>query len=108
MHVILAALFSMAQVLSYPFPVTLVSGAGGHSIAYILNERGARNVWVAEAPGFKPHQITHYTEDDGREISYLSISKDGKNVVFVRGGDHDSNWPGALQPDPNSSPVEPQ
>jgi dipeptidyl aminopeptidase/acylaminoacyl peptidase len=108
MHVILAALFSMAQVLSYPFPVTLVSGADGHSIAYVLNERGARNVWVADAPSFKPRQVTHYTEDDGREISYLSISKDGKNVVFVRGGDHDSNWPGALQPDPNSSPVEPQ
>ncbi|MGH8307338.1 MAG: S9 family peptidase, partial [Gammaproteobacteria bacterium] len=26
---------------------------------------------------------------------------------YVRGGDHDANWPEALQPDPDSSPIEP-
>lgn len=108
MHVILGALFSMAQVLSYPFPATLVAGADGHSIAYVLNERGVRNVWFAQAPTDKPRELTHYTQDDGQEITNVSVSKDGKYVVFVRGGDHDANWPESLQPDPASSPVQPQ
>jgi dipeptidyl aminopeptidase/acylaminoacyl peptidase len=108
MHVILGALFSMAQVLGYPFPATLVPGADGHSIAYVLNERGVRNLWFAQAPDYRPRELTHYTQDDGQEITNVSVSKDGKYVVFVRGGDHDANWPEPLQPDPASSPVQPE
>jgi dipeptidyl aminopeptidase/acylaminoacyl peptidase len=71
---------------------------------------GVRNVWVADGPAFKAHQVTQYTQDDGQEITQLTFSPDGTHLVYVRGGDHDANWPadGKLQPDPASSPEEPK
>src|ERR1019366_8653699 len=44
------------------------------------------------------------------ELGQLSFSADGKTVVYVRGGDHDANWPaeGGLAPDPSLSPVQPK
>ncbi len=103
------ASFTMAQVLGYPYPVTLVASKQGGHIAWVLDERGVRNIWVATAPGFEPRQVTHYKADDGQELTQLTFSPDGNTLVYVRGGDHDANWPppGGLQPDPDSSPVQP-
>lgn len=106
MHLLLGLLFSLSQALSYPFPNALVSSAGGTSIAYVLNERGVRSIWFAQAPAFTPHRLWASGSDDGQEITNLSISNDGKYVVYVRGGDHDANWPERPWPDPDSSPVE--
>lgn len=80
--------FSVESVLAYPFPTELTSSPAGSKIAWALNEQGKRNIYVAEAPDFAPRKITEYTKDDGQELTSLMISKDGKWVVFVRGGDH--------------------
>ncbi len=80
--------FTVESVLSYPFPSELTSSASGSKIAWALNEQGRRNIYVAEAPDFTPKKITEYTKDDGQELTSLSISSDGKWIVFVRGGDH--------------------
>ena len=103
------ASFTIGQVLDYPFVVDLVAAEHGDRIAWVRNVGGARNVWVADGPSFKPRQVTHYTEDDGQEITQLTFSPDGKKLVYVRGGDHDANWPaeGNLAPDPNSSTTQP-
>ncbi|MEJ7768942.1 MAG: hypothetical protein WKF89_14090, partial [Chitinophagaceae bacterium] len=87
--------FTLHDVLGYPFPTELTSSGMGSKLAWAFNERGVRNVYVAEGPAFVPRKITGYVSDDGQEISSLSISKDGKWVVFVRGGDHSSGEPGA-------------
>jgi dipeptidyl aminopeptidase/acylaminoacyl peptidase len=63
---------------------------------------------VAETPDFKPHQVTRFTQDDGQEITQLTFSPSGNALVFVRGGDHDANWPVKVAVDPASSPVEPK
>ncbi|WP_231463985.1 prolyl oligopeptidase family serine peptidase [Pedobacter sp. Leaf132] len=80
--------YSLQSVLSYPFPSQLVAAPSGSKIAWAANEQGKRNIYVAEAPDYKAVKITDYKEDDGQELSSLSISADGKWVVFVRGGDH--------------------
>ena len=80
--------FSIESVLSYPFPSQLVSSQVGSKIAWAANEQGKRNIYTAEAPGYKTVKITNYTEDDGQELTSLSISADGKWIAFVRGGDH--------------------
>ncbi|HKV37930.1 MAG TPA: prolyl oligopeptidase family serine peptidase [Blastocatellia bacterium] len=99
---------TMEQVLSYPFPQGLVAAPRGERIAWVLNERGVRNIWVAEGPEFKARQVTEYKDDDGQELTSLSFSHDGGYVVYVRGGDHDSNWQVPNEPDPASSPVQPK
>lgn len=97
--------FTMQQVLGYPYPTDLVAAPHDGAIAWVLDERGVRNVWLAEAPAFQPKRLTRFTKDDGQELTNLSFSPDGKYLVFVRGGDHDENWPapGHLAPDPSSS-----
>lgn len=84
--------FTMEQVKSYPFPNELTAAATGSRIAWAFNERGLRNVWVAQGPDFRARQLTRYDTDDGQEITSLQVSRDGKWVVYLRGGDHGSNW----------------
>jgi dipeptidyl aminopeptidase/acylaminoacyl peptidase len=88
----LAQSFTIDAVKSYPFPTELVASPSGSRIAWAADELGKRNVYVAEGPDFKARKITNYANDDGQEITSLHISADGKWVVFVRGGDHGSNW----------------
>jgi hypothetical protein len=99
------ASFTMAQMLHYPYATELASAERGDAIAWVRDFEGARNVWFAHGPDFAPVQLTHYTEDDGQEITQLTFSPDGTRLVYVRGGDHDANWPaeGNLAPDPTSS-----
>lgn len=99
---------SLEAIKSYPFPTELTSSAQGSRIAWAFNEQGKRNVYVAQGPDFTPRKLTNYNLDDGQEITSLSISADGKWVVYVRGGDHGSNWDDALPVNATSAPVPPK
>jgi len=101
-----AAAFTLEQIKSYPFPSELTASATGSRIAWAFNERGARNVWVAEGPDFRARKLTSYDTDDGQELTSLSISEDGKYVVYVRGGDHGSNFDSAVGVNPALTPVQ--
>jgi dipeptidyl aminopeptidase/acylaminoacyl peptidase len=103
------ATFTMAQVLHYPYATELASAERSDAIAWVRDIDGVRNVWFAHGPDFAAVQLTRYTEDDGQEITQLTFSPDGTRLVYVRGGDHDANWPaeGNLAPDPTSSPEQP-
>jgi dipeptidyl aminopeptidase/acylaminoacyl peptidase len=102
--------FTMSQVLDYPFISEIDANENGGHIAFARDLHGVRNVWVADAPGFAPRQVTQYKADGGQEITQLTFSPDGKTLVYVRGGDHDANWPaeGDLAPDPDSSVDQPK
>ena len=84
--------YELESVRNYPFPTVLSSSAKYSRIIWAMDEQGKRNVYVAEAPTFDPRRLTAYLEDDGQEISSLSLTPDGTWAVFVRGGDHGSNW----------------
>src|SRR3712207_3146731 len=100
--------FTFAQVRSYPYPTELTAAATGSRIAWAFEERGRRNVWVAEGPAFAPRQLTRYDRDDGQELTSVSVSADGRWVVYARGGDHGSNWDDAAPVNPTQSPVSPK
>jgi len=78
--------FTLEDVLSAPFPSGLVSSPGAGLVAWVQNDRGERNVWVARAPDFAARRITDFRGDDGQEIGSLVVVPDGGAVVFVRGG----------------------
>ena len=92
------------RFVTFPFPTDLVSAASGQRIAWVLNEKGVRNVWAAEGPAWTPKQLTTFTEDDGQDLTQLAFTANGEHLVFVRGGDHGSNWtsPGGVEPNPAS------
>ena len=101
--------FTLAQALHYPYATQLTAADRADVIGWVEIIDGVRNVWVARGPAFAPVKVTNYGDDDGQEITQLTFSPDGTRLVFVRGGDHDSNWPaeGNLAPDPGSSAEQP-
>jgi dipeptidyl aminopeptidase/acylaminoacyl peptidase len=96
--------FTMAQVKGYPFPTELAAAATGSRLAWAFDEQGRRNVWVAEGPAFQARPLTRFDADDGQELTSVTLSADGRWVVFVRGGEHSGNWDDHLPVDPTSSP----
>jgi len=97
--------FSIDQVLAFPFPTELVAAPVGQRVAWVLSERGVRNVWGGEGPAWVPRRLTAFQQDDGLELTQLAFTPDGQGLVFVRGGDHGSNWPspGGIEPNPTSA-----
>ena len=84
--------FTIQQIRSYPFPSGLTAAATGARLAWAMNEQGRRNIYVAAGPQFAARRLTSYDQDDGQELTSIALSPDGRWVVFVRGGDHGSNW----------------
>jgi dipeptidyl aminopeptidase/acylaminoacyl peptidase len=93
--------FTLEQVMSSTFPTELTAAPHGGAIAWVFNAQGVRNIWAAEAPAYKAHPVTPYTDDDGQEIAELAWTPDGRSLVYVRGGDFET---GRSEPNPRSFP----
>ncbi|WP_293858760.1 S9 family peptidase [Steroidobacter sp.] len=100
-----APAFTLAQVRDYAFPDNLVAAANSSHVAWTVNDKGRRNVWVATGPRFDARQLTAYDRDDGQEITNLSLSADGAHVVYVRGGEHGGSWDRSVPANPLSHPA---
>ena len=101
-----SASFTLEQIKSYPFPNELTASATGSRIAWAFNERGSRNIWAAEGPEFRARKLTNYDNDDGQELTSVSLSPDAKYVIYVRGGDHGSNFDSSVGVNPALAPVQ--
>jgi dipeptidyl aminopeptidase/acylaminoacyl peptidase len=75
------------RLMSPPFPDGLVAAPAGGAVAWVFNDRGARNIWIASGPEYRGTALTTYVGDDGQEITDLHWTPDGKSIVYVRGGD---------------------
>lgn len=73
------------RYLSAPFPAELVRSPDGKRVAWVFNEKGVRNIFVAHAPAFDGQQLTAYTTDNGVELKDLVFSPAGDQLVFTRG-----------------------
>ena len=85
--VCVAESFTIEQVLSAPFPYGLTSASHAPRVAWVFDNKGERNIWVADGPGFVPRQITHYKGDDGQAIASVRLSPDGNTIVYARGSE---------------------
>jgi dipeptidyl aminopeptidase/acylaminoacyl peptidase len=83
----LAESFTVEQVLGAPFPSELTAAKNAPRVAWVFDNKGERNVWVADGPDFTPRQVTHYKGDDGQAIASLRLTPDGKTVVYARGSE---------------------
>src|SRR5215467_14398434 len=100
--------FTVEQILGFPSPDNLVASPAGSTIAWTFNEHGVRNIYAATGPAFEARRVTAYTDDDGQELTQLSFSREGKTIVYVRGGDHGSNRGSETPPNPAELPVQPK
>lgn len=105
-----AAPMTLQGAMAYPFTSGLVASPDGKRIAWVREVAGERNIWVADGPGRPAVKVTSFAGDDGQELTQLVFAPDGKSLLFVRGGDHDANFPatGNLAPNPDASPDEPK
>ena len=81
------ATFTLDQVMSAPFATSIIAAPTGAKVAWLLNEHGHRNLWVAQSPDWKGHKLTSFQEDDGQEIDDVSWAHDASFLLFTRGGD---------------------
>src|SRR6476660_3528329 len=85
--VCLSESFTVEQVLGAPFPYGLTSAARAPRVAWVFDNKGERNIWVAGTPDFVPRQVTHYKGDDGQAIASVRLTPDGKTIVYARGSE---------------------
>ncbi|WP_129791241.1 alpha/beta fold hydrolase [Sphingosinicella sp. CPCC 101087] len=78
----------LAEALGLPVASGLVGARDEPRFAWVENEAGVRNIWMATA-GQATHRLTAFTEDDGQELYGLVLSDDGASLAFVRGGDEE-------------------
>jgi dipeptidyl aminopeptidase/acylaminoacyl peptidase len=97
------AAYSVSDVMSYSFASGLVASPEGNRIAWIENREGERNIWVAAGPQWRGRALTAYRGDDGQELTGLTFTPDGEQVMYIRGGA--PNREGEV-PDPLYTPDE--
>lgn len=100
--------FTIEQISSFSFPSELVSAPTENRLAWAMNEKGLRNIYVAQHPDFEARKITYFDKDDGQEITSLHFSNDSEWLVFVRGGEHGSNWEYNVGINPSQESVIPK
>lgn len=89
-------------LVGWPFPTEMTAAADAPVVAWVRNERGARNVWTAAGPEWRGRPLTQFEGDDGQEVAGLAVSADGTTIAFVRGGA--PNRAGEI-PNPESDPA---
>ena len=98
----LAAGFTIPQILGAPFASDVVASRDVRAFAWVSDERGARNVWLALGTaadgGLEARPLTHYTADDGLEIADLAFVPKREQLLYVRGGDFE--YPNKPAPNP--------
>ena len=97
-----SAPFTLEQVLSAPFASDIVAAPQGRAFAWASDARGRRNLWLAlvRSPNgaFEARPLTHYSADDGLEISDIAFRPHHEELLYVLGGDIE--YPDKPAPDP--------
>jgi len=100
--------FTLAQVMSAPFPSGLTAASASGRVAWVFDARGTRNVWVGEpaAGGYRSRALTSFTGDDGFDMGELSWDAQGRTVVFTRGGSLEGGGPVNIMSLPSGAPTQ--
>ena len=76
---------TIEQFMSPASPLDVTSARKADRVAWMTYDRGLRNVYTAAAPDFRPVRLTRFLEDDGTDLTNVSLSDNGSIAVFIRG-----------------------
>ena len=93
---------SIREIDGAPFAATIVTAPAANAVAFVLNARGVRNIWVTDSTRAAARIVTAFTQDDGQDIASLAFSADGRTLYFVRGGGPNRS---GEAPNPTSDPA---
>jgi dipeptidyl aminopeptidase/acylaminoacyl peptidase len=99
---LLCAQPTLREIDGAPFAATIVSAKAADAVAFVLNARGVRNIWVVDSTNAQARMVTAFTQDDGQDITSLAFTASGRTLYFVRGGG--PNRAGEI-PNPTSDPA---
>lgn len=97
----LSAQFTVEQVLNSPFPTSLTAAPAQNQVAWVFNQAGERNIWMANLDANTSTQLSNFQGDDGQELSNLIFCTTRNSILFVYGGA--PNRRGEI-PNPSSQP----
>src|SRR4029450_6485230 len=93
---------TIEQFMSPASPLDLAAAKKADRLAWMAYERGMRNVYTASAPDFKPVRLTRFLEDNGIDVTDVTVSDNGSVGVFVRGSaPNRDGWIANPSHDPN-------
>ena len=78
--------FTLQQILSAPYALSLTAAPVGARFAWVENAEGRRNLWIG-GPKESARQITQYSEDDGQDLDGLAWSPDATSIAYSRGAE---------------------
>ena len=78
---IIGAQPTIRQIDGAPFAATIVAAPAANAVAFVLNARGVRNIWVTDSTRPDARQVTAFTQDDGQDITSLAFSADGSTLA---------------------------
>ena len=76
---------TISDYLSAAFPTNLVSSKNGKAIAWVFNDKGSRNIYLADAAGNNAKRITNFFGDDGMDLGNIQLTSNGEQIIFVQG-----------------------
>jgi dipeptidyl aminopeptidase/acylaminoacyl peptidase len=76
---------ALESLLSAPAHGDLVAAPAGRAVAWAVNDRGRRNLWVADGDPLRARALTSFTDDDGQGLQEIAWSPDGRVLAFARG-----------------------
>jgi dipeptidyl aminopeptidase/acylaminoacyl peptidase len=78
------AQYNLEQTLGAPYVQSIFPSEDGKSLAWIINEKGIRNIWFTEVNATAPRKVTAYDRDDGQDLGNITITSGF--LIFTKGG----------------------
>ena len=94
--------FTLDQVLGAPYTESLQGSKDGKHLAWVVNEKGVRNIWYTSLNASSTTPLTNYDADDGLGIAIQAVTPE--YLFYVRGNgsnrDGEPANPASLSPIP--------
>lgn len=95
--------YTLDQSLGAPYVESIYASHDGNGLAWVVNEKGLRNIWFSKTENVDSKQMTNYNQDDGQAISQISISNG--YMIYVRGNGNNRNGEPANPASLSSTPL---